>query len=673
MRHHTTETRTLAAPPLRQSARRTASRLTLLALLLVACGSAPTPPAVPTVSLVAPNRGSTAGATTVTITGTHFTAASTVTFGPVAASHVTYVDSTTLKADSPASPAGTVDISVTTAAGSSAITDADHFTYVDSPAVTALTPTEGPRAGGTTVTITGTHFAPGATVTFGALPATSVTVVNDTTITAVSPAGQTGSVDVVVSSSGNGATSPTAQFTYLEAPTVSAISPREGPLAGGTAVTITGTNFTSNSTVRFGTQPAQTVNVLSATALVATAPAGIGGTVNLTVTTAGGRSSATTAEQFTYVQAPTLTRLTPTVGTSAGGVTVTLTGTHFTPGMSVRFGGVPATGVTVLNDTTLTAVSPAGRPGLVDVTVTTTGGRSGPQTFNYYRITEYQVPTHPSHLTGLTSGPDGNIWFTEERSNKIGRITPGGTLTEFPIDFLPGGLMDITTGSDGNLWFTSTYGAIGRITPGGAYTVFLVPGGFGTPRGITSGPDGNLWYTDLANNQIGRVTTAGVFKTYPLPSPNGGPADITVGPDGNLWFTEIDANRIGRITPGGTITEFTVPTANSVPGGITGGPDGNVWFTESFGHKVARITPAGTITEFEVPNALPTGITTGPDGNLWFTENGGTAIGRLTPAGVVTEFVTPTLFSNPLSITTGPDGNLWFTESTTDQIAVLEH
>ena len=61
-----------------------------------------------------------------------------------------------------------------------------------------MTPNSGSTAGGTAVTITGTNFAAGATVTFGSTAATNVVVVNSTTITATTPAGSAGAVTVTV-------------------------------------------------------------------------------------------------------------------------------------------------------------------------------------------------------------------------------------------------------------------------------------------------------------------------------------------------------------------------------------------------------------------------------------------------------------------------------------------
>jgi virginiamycin B lyase len=82
-----------------------------------------------------------------------------------------------------------------------------------------------------------------------------------------------------------------------------------------------------------------------------------------------------------------------------------------------------------------------------------------------HTITEFQIPTSNSSPESITSGPDGNLWFTEWGVNKVGRVTPSGTFTEFPIPTPNSFPTAITSGPDGNLWFTEGQGnKIGRIT-----------------------------------------------------------------------------------------------------------------------------------------------------------------------------------------------------------------
>jgi virginiamycin B lyase len=278
---------------------------------------------------------------------------------------------------------------------------------------------------------------------------------------------------------------------------------------------------------------------------------------------------------------------------------------------------------------------------------------------------EFPIPTANTGTRNMTAGPDGNLWFAETATNKIGRITPAGVFTEFPIPTAKSAPFGIAAGPDGNLWFTEfSANKIGRITPAGVITDFDVPTPNSGAEYIAVGTDGNMWFTENFVNKIGRITPAGVITEFTIPTANAGPVTITSGPDGNLWFTQTNFNKISRITTAGVVTAFDIPTPNSNAFGITAGPDGNLWFAEKDGNKIGRITPAGVIMEFPLSaaNSGPADITTGPDGALWFAEPGINKIGRITTAGTITEFPIPTPFSGPESVKTGPDGNVWFVE-----------
>jgi len=294
----------------------------------------------------------------------------------------------------------------------------------------------------------------------------------------------------------------------------------------------------------------------------------------------------------------------------------------------------------------------------------------------HYQVTEFTIPTVDSYPLGITPGPDGNLWFTEEKTGKIGRITPSGEITEFVVPsnasaVSASGPWGITAGPDGNLWFADYSGAqIGRITTSGIITTFPMPSNPSQPIAIAAGPDGNLWFTDAAGGAIGRITPAGSITEFTPPATlQMGPEGIVAGLDGNLWFA---MGGIGRITPEGTITKFVLPSAQNDASGIAVGPDGNLWFTDYRVGSIGRITTEGIVTEFPQPttaNAESVAITAGPDGTLWYTSDVGNSIGRVTTAGVITEFAVPTPNSYPSGITVGPDGNIWFTEATANQIA----
>jgi len=166
------------------------------------------------------------------------------------------------------------------------------------PTVSSVAPPQGPVAGGTAVTITGTGFGAGATVTIGGVAATNVAVMGATSITATTPAGGAGPADVSVTTPGGTATLA-GGFTYLSAPTVTGISPPVGPTSGGTAVTITGTGFASGATVTIGGVAATNIVVGSATSITATTGPHALGSGDIVVTNVDAQA-ATLAGGFTY-------------------------------------------------------------------------------------------------------------------------------------------------------------------------------------------------------------------------------------------------------------------------------------------------------------------------------------------------------------------------------------
>jgi DNA-binding beta-propeller fold protein YncE len=316
------------------------------------------------------------------------------------------------------------------------------------PAVTALSPSAGPIGGGNTVTITGVHLTGATGVSFGSNAASSFTVVSDTQVTATAPAGS-GTVDVrVTTPNGTSVAAPADKYTYTSGATVGALNPSSGPTAGGTVVTITGTNLSNASAVSFGGTPATSFSVLGPTQISAVAPPGTAGTVDVTVTTSGGTSPTGSSDQYTYVAAPTVSAVSPNTGPTAGGTSVTITGTSFTGATAVSFGTTSARSFTVTSGTSITATSPAGS-GTVDVTVTTGGGTSATGAadgFTYIAmpaVTGLAPASGPAaggtivtitgaNLSGATAvkfGGSAAVWFNVMSATSITAKAPAGSGT----------------------------------------------------------------------------------------------------------------------------------------------------------------------------------------------------------------------------------------------------
>lgn len=371
--------------------------------------------AAPSVTSVAPASGGAAGGNSVTVTGTGFTGATAVSFGGSPAASFTVNSATQITATAPAG-SGTVNVTVTTPGGTSATGAGNQYRYVAAPTISAISPTGGSSGGGTPVTITGTDFVSGNSysASFGAttVPATYASA---TTLTATAPAGA-GTVAVGVTDTTTGQTSTgSVNYTYA-APTVTALSVTSGPANASRAVTITGTNFTPTATVSVGGTAATGVSYVSATQLSATLPAKAAGTYDVLVTTGSVTSATGPASQYSYIAAPTITSATPSSGSTAGGTSVTITGTGLTGASAVTFGGNAATSFTVTGDTQITAVTPAGGAGATSVAVTTPGGTATlANGYSYVVLNPPAVTTQPASQTvavgataSFTAGASGS-------------------------------------------------------------------------------------------------------------------------------------------------------------------------------------------------------------------------------------------------------------------------
>lgn len=258
------------------------------------------------------------------------------------------------------------------------------------------------------------------------------------TISAVTAA-DAGSYYAVVKNSAGSAASTTATLTVATpAPSISGFSPGSGKV--GTAVTITGANFTGATAVRFNGTNASTFTVLSATQISATVPSGAtSGTIS--VTTPGGM--ATSGSSFTVVLPPAISSFTPSSGRV--GTAVTITGSNFTGATQVTFNGVSAP-FTVLSSTTIVTGVPTGAS-TGRIRVTTAGGTAtsssnfsvGSRTISpkisSFSPTSGSVGTNVTvtgtNLGGVTSARVGGVTaaFSVKSASQIVLTVPSGAIT----------------------------------------------------------------------------------------------------------------------------------------------------------------------------------------------------------------------------------------------------
>ncbi len=333
------------------------------------------PMSKPTIGSISPTSGPTVGGTDVTITGTAFAADAVVSFGGVPATSLT-ATGTSITVRTPASVVGAAAVSVVNPDGGTAVRTAG-FTFIapavpaPGPEVSSVSPTVGPIAGGTTVTLIGVNFKAGAVVRFGGVAGTVMSLTS-TQLVVRTPAQKAALVSVtVLNTDGNGVQMPDA-FTYrAPAPTVVGISPVRGPAGGSTDVTIDGAYFQTGVSVSIDRQPAL---ILSATAnrIVVRVPAHDPAAVPVIVTNPD-TQQVDKANGYTYVSGgPAVTQVLPPVGPLTGGNSITLLGTGFSSS-TVAIGGVAAAVLTRSSDM-MTVRVPARGAGTVAIVVRNSDG-----------------------------------------------------------------------------------------------------------------------------------------------------------------------------------------------------------------------------------------------------------------------------------------------------------
>jgi cyclophilin family peptidyl-prolyl cis-trans isomerase len=241
------------------------------------------------------------------------------------------------------------------------------------------------------------------------------------------------------------------------APTVAGVSPNAGPLAGGTAVTITGTNLLGATAVYFGNKLVPIVSN-TGTQIVVASPEGVAGTVDVTVVTAGGRSATSAADQFTYAAAPTITGVSPSTGSVEGGTAVTITGTNLLGATSVKFGDTSAD-IVSNTATQIVVTSPAGVEGTVDVTVVTAGGTSSAaDQFTYQAAEETGVALSLAPVTSFDFG--GTLGVVNVVNVVLTAKAASGVVGAFNLHFT-GDMIQI----EAPVWNDETGTYVGTIAP----------------------------------------------------------------------------------------------------------------------------------------------------------------------------------------------------------------
>lgn len=398
--------------------------------------------AVPVIKSISPSSGSAAGGETVNIYGENFTSANNikVLFGSAEAKVISVnTDGTLITVETPSYPQlGKVSVTVKNSDTEIAISDPSSgggFTYLQSkPQIDSVTPLTG--TAGTEITITGKEFMKDIDsqrkliVQIGGYVASKITYVSSTVIKAVVPAMFIGYKKIRVENPDGGTDvyypdDDSKKFYYQKStPTITSITPTKGPINTATEITIKGTNFVAGyypgtqtpiTTVTVGGVSATDVQVINEATIVAkTPPLSILGPQHVIVTVDG--VSAIKENGFTYISNPKIDAVSPNNGSVLGGTSVSITGSGFMNGATVKFGANTAKNMVVQSSTLITATLPESTvSGLVAVTVTNTDGGSYTKdnAFEYTRTTPViEKVSNTMDFTGPAEGSVlGNEWI----------------------------------------------------------------------------------------------------------------------------------------------------------------------------------------------------------------------------------------------------------------------
>ena len=399
--------------------------------------------APPIITSFTPTKGKLTGSDVITINGENFTEGGSfnISTAGVTCASTNLISATQVTCTTTSSGATSGNIVVTNNDGQSATLGT--FEYRGAPTISGITPNSGALAGGTIVTITGTSFdTSNVAVTLGGSACTNVSVASATSLTCTTPAHSAGAVTLQVTNTEDlQSASSTGAYNYYAAPVVTSASLNYGPIAGGNTITINGTDFQSGATASIDGVACTSVTFNGATSIYCDVPSkGSTGSASITVTNPDGQTH-TLSDAYTYRNAPQISSLSASAGPTAGGQTLTLTGTDFMANLSVSINSMPCQSVTVLSETSAECLTPdnSGAGGPFDIDITNQDGQASSLNAAY----EYINPPTVSSI-----------------SPAFGDVAGGTTVTVTGSDFyVAGGITatidGVACGSISNLTDTS--------------------------------------------------------------------------------------------------------------------------------------------------------------------------------------------------------------------------
>jgi hypothetical protein len=395
----------------------------------------------PYVTEMFPQAGPTTGGTRVGLKGLNFHLQGQAVMLPSVA-QLAFVRSDRVIAIAPAHPIGESEVYWVNPDGQTTRVST-NFVYIDptsvgpNPQISALTPDAGPTAGGQQVALIGLNYQQNARVRFGADDAIAVDN-SSTSLTVKTPARTKGTVEVWVVNPDGSQVVATDTYLYMAPPTILSITPATGPASGGTTMTISGTDFLEDPagippTIIFcddyanalGCAPADPADVsvsANGRSITVKTPPHLPRLVDVAVVAPDGQADYTPVA-FTFTEIPTLTGVSPDAGPTAGGQTVTLSGSGFQLGVQIYIDGAKCTDVNLTSGASLTCKTPAGATGPANIAISNPDGGNAlandAYTYLAPPVLTKAVPNLAPEgqtgvettLTGLNFSPQAHVFF----------------------------------------------------------------------------------------------------------------------------------------------------------------------------------------------------------------------------------------------------------------------
>lgn len=246
-------------------------------------------------------------------------------------------------------------------------------------------------------------------------------------------------------------------------------------------------------------------------------------------------------------------------------------------------------------------------------------------------IKEWDVPTANSRPHDPAVAPDGSLWYTGQRANKLGRLDPRtGQFKEYPLRTPDSGPHGLVADREGNIWFTAiSKGYVGKLDPDtGDIREYRAPSGREIdPHTPVFDQQGILWFTNEESNVIGRLDPkSGAMKLIAVPTPHAVPYGIVVNSKGVPFFCEFGINNLASIDPKTmAVTEYQLPQG-ARPRRLALAADDSIYYSDYARGYLGHFTPATRkVEEWRSPHGSgsePYGIAISAEGTVWYSETG---------------------------------------------------